>query len=678
MRGVQKSDAVRKASSTKVKSDGVTVVGKIAAFHSGNFSQEFSTYKLKDAITLLLTKSVAPQPGKVRINDKTGLREALFEINIKDDKVTEYFGYHMDQLRKHGKAYMGPIPNLSDFWDEVNGKVAASVWLPIEDSLGNSPLLTVKLWKGDFPPDMRAGSVISVLGNFNMYIQIPKAQGAAVAKERAEEELKKVLQQTTAGVVTAPPPPPDAAAGGAADDDLYANGAGNSAVAEPRRHPTFSLSFSSFNGCTYHESNRADCTPFQAFAADFDHRRHFLRLPASNYDSVGFVVPISEYQNYPSWDMYEPGPSTARRLNVSLDERDYEKAPKGETLESTAVREEKKIISIDVLQYSGKQPDISKEFPWTLQFNVFKTHTMGTGITSLEQWLKFGRHKWQGVAVVGVDAEGTRKTELFKNNQNDASANQWAGHIECWAKTVIWDVESSVRAFGVPVKDKAGFLGRLYADIYQEAENKKTKTTIIQLPMDRLKRKFPFASPLNTDPARRVVNLNEWDGDAGYFVSNPEYELYVVLYLPIPPELLRDPGACEEYTEAAQQALRDLPEEDFVGALLGDPDATALPKVEVAGAKRDIVTYHADELACFAAIDDGEARAPAYPGRGTQPRVYADRNARSGAKPPASYGFDFLVYAVLKAEDQEEEQEHHVAKREPVASKPGGKKGGKK
>jgi hypothetical protein len=103
----------------------------------------------------------------------------------------------------------------------------------------------------------------------------------------------------------------------------------------------------------------------------------------------------------------------------------------------------------------------------------------------LDHWLKFGRQKWQGVAVVSVDAAGTRSTELFKNSKNDAQANQWAGHLECWAKSVYWDVESSVRSFGVPVKDKAAFLGRLYGDIYQEAENKKTKTTIIQLPLER-------------------------------------------------------------------------------------------------------------------------------------------------------------------------------------------------
>lgn len=167
--------------------------------------------------------------------------------------------------------------------------------------------------------------------------------------------------------------------------------------------------------------------------------------------------------------------------------------------------------------------------------------------------------------------------------------------------------------------------------------------------------------------------MNEWNADAGWLVSGVDYELYVVLYLPIPPELLKDPGACEEYTEAAQQVFRDMPEDDFVNAILGDADAS-VPQVEVAGAMRDVITYHADELKCFAAIDDGEARAPAYPGRGTQPRVFADRNARQGAKPPASYGFDFLVYAVPKQEEAPESN----AKREPAASSKGGKKGGKK
>lgn len=602
----------------------------------------------------------------------------MCEVNIKDDKVTEYFGYHMDQLRKHGKAYTGPIPNIADYWDEVNGKVTSTVWFPIEDALGNCPLVTVKLWKGDFPLEMGAGNVISVLGKFNLYIQIPKAQGAAMAKERAEEELKKMaqlVQQSTANVVA-----PPAAAEGEEDATVTTNGTavgavGGSTSSEPKRHPTFSLGFGGFNGCSYHESNRADCTPFEAFAADVDNRRHFLRLPDSSYDAMGLVVPISEYQNYPSWEMYEPGPSTARRLNVSLDDRDYEKAPKGETLESSAVREEKKTISIDVLQYHGKVPDISTELPFTVQFNVFKSHTMGTGITNLDHWLKFGRHKWQGVAVVSVDAAGTRSTELFKNSKNDASANQWAGHLECWVKTVFWDVESSVRSFGFPVKDKNDFLGRLYGDIFQEAENKKTKTTIIQLPMDQLQRKVTFQNPLHLDSGkgqggRRIINLGEWNSDAGWIVSSPDYELYVVLHLPVPPELVSDRGACEEYTEAASQVFRDMSEEDFVSTLLGEN--TKIPKVDVAGAKRDIIVYHADELACFEAIDNAEKRAPAYPGRGAQPRAFADRNPRSGAKPPASYGFDFLVYAVPRKEDPEEEE--RAAKRESSSKKKNNKK----
>lgn len=75
MKGVRKSAAVAKASATHVRSEGVVLVGKIAAFHSGNFSQEFTTYKYKDAITLLPTniaKRMAPQPGMIRINEKTG------------------------------------------------------------------------------------------------------------------------------------------------------------------------------------------------------------------------------------------------------------------------------------------------------------------------------------------------------------------------------------------------------------------------------------------------------------------------------------------------------------------------------------------------------------------------------------------------------------------------------
>jgi hypothetical protein len=657
MKGVRKSQAVEKASATRIKSDGIALVGKVVSFHASNFSSEFPTYKLKDVITLLPTHvdKMSPQPGMLRFNEQTKLREVYCKVDYdkKDDKVVEYFAYHVEQSRRHGKAYTGPVPNLTEYWDETNGKMAAHVWFPFEDALGNTPLVSAKLWDGAYPPEMRTGNVISIVGRFAVYIQIPKAQGAAIVKERAEKELEKAKQfvaQTTAMVVSAPddngPPAAEDVTG-----EAPSGGKGGGA-SEPKRHPSISLGFNGSNGCSYHDSNRLDCSPYEALMGDFDNRRHFLRLPESNYDSAGLVIPVVDYQNYSSWDQYEPGPSTARRVNVSFAIEDYQKAPKGQDAEKTPMREAKKRVSVDVLQYNGKVPDPGAEFPFTVQFNVFTAHTLGTGITNLEQWLKFGRQKWQGVAVVSVDAAGTRSTELFKNNRNDAKANEWAGHLECWVKNVVWDVESSVRSFGFPVQNKADFLGRLYADIYQEAENKKTKTTIIQLPMERLQRKLNPAiqNPLHLE--KRVINLGEWTSEAGWIVSSDDYELFVVLHLPIPQDLLRDPVACEEYTEAASEVFRDMSEEDFVNVILGENGGTAFVELGDLG-KREILVYHPDEIACFKAIEDAEKRAPALPGRGPMTRTFADRNARSGARPPASYDFDFAVYALPKAPEKE-------------------------
>lgn len=662
MKGVRKNATVQKLSATKSKGDGVMITGKVVAFNSPDFKNEYATYKLMDNITLLPinVKNLEPRPNLIRINEKTGLREARFRITTtQQDKVTDYFAYHVDQEKNHGRTYTGPVPNYRDFWDDVNGKLATHTWHPIEDALGNSPLLTLKLWRGEFPPDMKVGSIINVAVTFDQYVAIPKARGVAVAIEKANEERKKMAQliQASTATVSAPwagesggnggeePAAPTAPSAGSSDDDH-------------KRHPTISLNLAGNSGISYNENNKSDCTPLQAFGGDFDNRRHFLRLPESQYDSMGLVVPFSEYQCYDSWDLYEPGPSTARSLDVSYDARDYQKAPKGEDPEKTLVREEKKTVSVNVLQYNGKIPDPETEFPFTVQFSLFKSHTMGTGITNLDHWTKFGRLKWQGLAVVSVDAVGTRNIELNKLGINDKEKNQWAGQLDCWTKAVFWDVESSVRSFGFPVKDKKALLSRLYADIYSEATSTK-KGTVLTLPMHDLGRRLPNGNALLPNPLHvaanksRAINLGEWSSDAGWIVSNDNYDLYVLLHLPIPPELVADRDACEEYTESTTKVFQDMEEGDFIDVILGE--STKIPKVTVAGAKRDVLVYHPDELACFKAIEDDEKRALALPGRGPQPREYADRP--QGAKPPSSYGFDFLVYAIHVPDEEPQKRE---------------------
>jgi hypothetical protein len=622
-------DAVTKLGKSKVGTDGITIDAVIIRFVDAKSLQERDVFKGSETQVEVLPVNldrVPDKPGVIRTNKETGAKEVNCRVTT-DEGSKKYIRYYAaDAL---DGTYSGNFSPLLTYWDAEKECVPPSVWTPLQDALGKKPLLLLKVWRGDTPEDMIPGSIISISVKFEQYISIPKAKGFAKAAENQERERAQIQQHVQAPTDMDNIPDEVLAAAAAAAEEEY----------KPKRSPQIRFSISTNSGIQFSENN-VICTPLQSLSGLVADRQHFVFLPEWDGDSYAMVVPLSGYQDdCDTYDMCEPGPSTIRMPLFSIKAEDYEKVPRGADLQST-MRESKKTITMMVMQYDGEKPDSEVDLPFTLEFTVYTEHVHRLGITWHSSWLKFGRIPWQGVAVCTVNAPDTRRLRI---NQAGAAADaKQAGKVDCWIKTIYWDIPGTVKREGVPVTTK--LIAKLYADLYKHIKTDEEDTILLRL--DSLKDRTQFPNRLHEFGDNSVINLNEWKSEAGWIFD--QYDLWVLPYFPVPVDMMingeTDTIAVQDYLASGLEKLRELDEDQLVKVLLGEELLDG------------IQTYHPEEVKALKAIGTQKDRALAYPGRGpSHKRVYKGRKDQN----PSSYGFDFLVYAIKRdpAEEGEEEEE---------------------
>lgn len=612
-------------------------------------------------------ENLPERQNTIRINSDTGVREVYSTVNYAED-AKQYIQNHIPEAME-GK-YKGNFVEISKYWDGAKKCLASHAWFPLQDTAGNAVSFTIKFWPSataKFPPsgDVLLGSVVTINGYFQQYVSLPKLQKKPGSSSTATAAAKNTAAAPAAQLPHAPTAPAtdDDAADDAADDEGGEVKLVSTAVAVPAavvetkdfRSPNIRLSLCTNHGMELSCNNSAGATPLQVFTGSFDDRKHFCALPSTDSDGAVLIVPLGNYQECDSVDQFEPGPSTVRWRQISLENKAYEKPPKGQPVESPT-RESKLDISVFVSQYEGKC-DPTKDLPMLIFGTAYQDQVWGTGITYPSQWLKYGRLDWQGMCIMQVNAPDTRRNE-YNLSKTKAEKDGLRGVINCYVKTILWDVEATARKEGVVV-DKELLLSTLYADIYSDAENKKTGKRTVLFPLDQ----FPRRTLATVDHALHkfgrsspIINLNEWTSDAGWIMMDDSLECVVVPYLPIPSDKKLEDSFT--YRASALQKLRALDAgEKLVNVLTGKETL------------KGVVTYHPDELEALNNIEDAEERAKALPGRGEVPRNYGEG---VDATKISTFGFDFIVF-ILKKKSPETQTPSAVA---TAAS--GGKKNSKK
>jgi len=663
MKAAMRSNAtnINKIGKMKVRNDELMMTFRVVSFVDRSGTSELPTYGAKTTINVIpigLDK-MEDIPNVIRTNPETGVKEFRVKVDYDDGKAGRYIQYHYPFAKKG--EYRGDFARIKEFWDEDVNSASGHVWAPLEDSLKNPWILGLNAWKGSVPEDIAPGNLIDASVSLQYYVYVPKAKGA----QKLKEQNAATTATTTAAITNKIVPvaaPAQAAEDG--DDNVAATPAQeeNSGVV-PTRSPVIRLSAGTFSGVMYNENNNSNQTPLEAFSSHVDDDRHFLKLPDHAQDTPSLIVPVSDFQfDAESFDDVKEGPSTCRGQVISFSNSDYEKAPKDQTMEQTTARESKKNISMNIVQY-GREGCSDQNFPFTVETTAYQNHVIGTGITKRDQWMRFGKIPWQGIAVVSVNAKST--CEYLINQRDTAATYNSSGIIQTYLKAMYWDIPSTCRKYGVQVSKE--LFPRLYADVYVDAVANGKRKILLQL--DNLGQRVQpsFTNPLHSEgKSCKVINMNEWMSDAGWMLTDDnKFDFYVLPYFPLKPEMIDEGGTvqqavAEAYVEEALGKLKELEEESLIAVLLGEETLEG------------VNTYHKEEMDALAAIEAEEERALAYAGRGI--KVYPGKLKKT----PMSWQFDFQVYAIRKDSNDTRVAETAPQKTTVVTKTTTKKKGGRK
>jgi hypothetical protein len=604
-------------------------------------------------------QQLVPDGKTIRVNPDTGLLEALAAIKVdnnKEESPAEYFRRNIDDYLRG--EYLGSFDEMDKYWDKATNDFHKSRWVPIQDVLKNPPMLKLSNWVKNFPKDrLVQGVQIQIVScSFQIYLRLEKAKGAAKAQQN-------VLAQVVTSAA-APSTPGDALAESAA-------AAAALAAKQGKRVPQAFLGLNTNAGVTVRGSYVEGTPPLEIFKGLVADRKHYMCLPQSNNESFCIVQRLEGYQAYQTGAL-EPGPSVICERQYSLDKRSFMKTTPGQS-GAPDTHEAIWQLSYNVCQYKEgpaptkradgtlelRSPD---EFPWTLNGILNGPQLSLTGITRLDDWVRYGPTEWRGVAVFAIQAGETRRLAL--NQPGQANANGWSGQVNSYVKGFFPDLRATLKDQGLPVD--VNILKTLYSDVFQRLTSKNddgTEEEVISLHLDKFKGKgrSSGANLLHLLGNDDVININECEKNIGHLLAHSQ--LYVLPYIPIPRDVLQQVQG--DNFEAVRLYRREVVAhlratlgtgEKLIEVLLGFKDAPPLNKT------RTNLLYTSDEITSLSGVQ--QALAKDKKKNDILPTVLVGRNmprdnsvwGKYGQKQPTTLEFDFQLYMVQKTSDEPEEK----------------------
>lgn len=634
------------------KEGGVTVDATCVHFCDakyGNWSAHCTETSNNMVVVLENLKRLVDDNKFVRTNAK-GQKEVLVKIQLeknKDDSPADYIRRNIDAYLRG--EYQGPFEGMDRFWDTNTGDVAKHCWIPVEDIMGNPPMFKLSNWVKGFPKDkLVQGAQIQVLSCvFQAYLRLKKPKGAAVANE-------KLIQAQAAQAAAAPVAPGealDAAAGNLAP--------------QSKRVPEVFFGISTNVGVnirgTYVEGTSA-LTSFKALAAD---KRHYMCLPESSQESFCIVQRLEGYQAFV--DDCEPGPSVICERMYSVDRKSFIKTTPGQQ-GAPETHEPILQLSYNICQYKGAPPKLTpgpgapqelnpEEFPWTLNGFLSGPQLSLTGITRLDDWVKYAPTEWRGVGVFSIQAAETRRSAL--NQPGQAAAKGWSGQIDTYVRGFFPDMRETLKDQALAVD--VAILKTLYSDVYQRltsTDDDGQKVEVISLHLDKFKGKGRSAPALSMPNLLHllgndeIININECEKNIGHLLENSQ--LYVLPFIPIPQDVIQriqgdNADNVRVYRREVLAHLRATlgSGDKLIEVLLGFKDAPPMKG-------RTNLLYTSDEIASLSGMQ--QALAKDKKKNEILPTVLVGRNlprdnsvwTKYGQKQPLTNGFDFQLYMVQR------------------------------
>lgn len=487
-----------------------------------------------------------------------------------DDRVREYCAQHIAEAQVG--EYQGDFP-IEKYYDSDKGELRSSIYEIIE----RGQLVKVKLWSNSaaVQPNVVPGNIVCVTGaKANRCTYIPKARGAAVAKEKAETALADKAKAEAAlaeGLAVADRRIKEAEARAAAQTAVHAatnnalddieraadgtiniveetNGDNNTVLSlnggrnssNRIRHPgMFELSFSS-GGTVSRSSNNGDGSMVDKLRQYFAHDTPTLRYPEDPYDCYTIMLHMSSYQHRPEDEArLVEGPSVIREVLISPDASNYRKPPAGikaDDENDTGQREMCMTRYVNQSQYYSSFEDELQQgtaLPYQVQVKLYENHIRKLGITKSTDWERYGMYDWEGIAILACNAKGTLINEV---NQGDAAANyNLSMLLETYTKMFVPDVPLTLIKHAVEVDED--FLKALYADVCLKASTPSGKEVTI-LSLNNLGRDNRNVNPAHVKGlSAPFINLNEWRQDAGKIAR--EWRIFVRPFVPVNNVMLR-------------------------------------------------------------------------------------------------------------------------------------------